>query len=183
VRQIPLPPGVEHQEAPEDPLMIPDARDVLENQPTYRGRLEEAYPFDRVEGQALLERSVQRAAQPRTERYAKALLPTGKDGVRNQAPERTLQDVLGSPPFQLERRWHVRGELHERAIEKRRSHLEPALHARPVHRDEILVREIARAVLIDERVEGTPIIEPGHERGQLLMGIDVGAARSSGWRK
>src|SRR5262249_60618018 len=79
VRQIPLPPGVEHQEAPEDPLMIPDARDVLENQPTYRGRLEEAYPFDRVEGQALLERSVHSAAHPRTVRYAKAPSPTADE--------------------------------------------------------------------------------------------------------
>src|SRR5215472_3553539 len=62
--QVPLPPRVEHQQGPEDLLMIPRARDMLSDEPGRRTRIEESDASDLLRIQACLEHAAQRATHP-----------------------------------------------------------------------------------------------------------------------
>src|ERR1700693_1476152 len=151
--QVSLPPDVEHQQAPQNLLVVPRARNVLGNEAACRVGVEEPDTDDLLGGQARLEGAAQRPPHPQTEWNAEALLATSEDGVGDQAAQRTLENVLGPPALQLERRRHATCELHEGAVEEWRPRLEAARHARSIHRDEVLVGKIALAVLVDELVE------------------------------
>src|SRR5215468_1422277 len=62
--QVSLPPRVEHQQGPEDLLMVPRARDMLSDEPGCRTRIEESDASDLLRIQACLEHAAQRAAHP-----------------------------------------------------------------------------------------------------------------------
>src|SRR5499433_82946 len=99
--QVPLPPRVEHQQGPEDLLMILRARDMLGDEPGRRTRIEESDASDLLRIQACLEHVAQGATHPQAQRNAEALLATVQDVVRNEATQRTLEDIFCPPALQL----------------------------------------------------------------------------------
>src|SRR5215831_17640405 len=173
--QVPLPPRVEHQQGPQDLLMIPGARDMLGHERGRRARIEESYPSDLPGIQSRLERFAQSSAHPYAQGNAEALLAAVQDYLGNEATQRTLEDMLCPPTLQLERRGDAARELNERTVEEWCPHLESAGHARAVHHHEVLLREVELAMLVDQRIESVQTRQAGSDHRYLVERINLRA--------
>src|SRR5690348_207106 len=91
--QVPLSPRVEHQQGPQNLLMIPGARDVLGHEPGRRARIEESDASDLPGIQSRLEHLAKRSAHPYAKWNAEALLAAVQDFVGNEAAQRTLENM------------------------------------------------------------------------------------------
>ena len=95
----------------------------------------------------------QGAFQPLPDRHRKAVFCTRKNTRRQVLAHDLLEQVLGGPSFEFERRWNRRRELQQLVVQQGRPHFKGMRHAHSVHLDQNIVRKVGLDVHIERLIQ------------------------------
>lgn len=133
-------PGLKHEEAPQEPLVVPESRQMLSPGEANGVGLKEALLDEPLFFEEILGPFAQGAAKPITQGYTEARLGSLRKLSGNVSRQEVSQDSLAATSIHQHRLWQAPGQLHDLGIQERAPDFEPAGHAGPVDLDQNAIR-------------------------------------------